>query len=144
MKYLLKMILIGCFFYQGLSYADSLHRHPNAIQDKKGNPPNAKFFDNCQIEICNNSFHDVIVTGVFDDGLSLFPFTIYSHESPQYISLFYNGYCHNGMFLEMSSDSGNFYYYSYVFHDTSIQIYPYLRERLQAKIVKSKNAKSIE
>ncbi len=80
----------------------------------------------CQIEIINQSYDDVRVFGVFDDGVSLEPFNVYSYESPHYISLYYYGYCHDGMDLYIDSFSGAHVYSGYVRRYSTIRVVPSL------------------
>jgi hypothetical protein len=78
----------------------------------------------CEIEIINNSYDDVRVYGVFDDGIALEPFNVYSYESPHYISLYYYGYCHNGMDLYVDTFYGAHVYAGYVSRYSTIRIVP--------------------
>ena len=80
----------------------------------------------CEIEIINHSYSDVRVFGVFDDGVSLEPFNIYSYESPHYISLFYYGYCHDGMDLYIDTFNGSHVYSGYVRRYSTIRVVPSL------------------
>lgn len=67
----------------------------------------------CQIEIVNHSNYVIRVFGVFDDGEELRTFRMYPHEYPHYISLFYYGYCHYGMNLDIETLSGYRIYSGY-------------------------------
>lgn len=78
----------------------------------------------CEIEIINHSYDDVRVYGVFDDGIALQPFTVYSYESPHYISLYYYGYCHDGMDLYIDTTYGAHVYSGYVRRYSTIRVVP--------------------
>lgn len=93
-----------------LTHATNQHVYPKA--DAVG--PSAQWAGSCEIEIINNSFSDVRVFGIFDDGMPLEPFNVYSFEQPHYISLFYNGYCHRGMELDIDTFSGRHIFGDYV------------------------------
>lgn len=78
----------------------------------------------CEIEIINSSYDDVRVYGVFDDGIALEPFSIYSYESPHYISLYYYGYCHDGMDIYIDTFYGAHVYAGYVRRYSTIRVVP--------------------
>lgn len=89
----------------------------------------------CEIEIINHSYNDVRVYGVFDDGVPLQPFTVYSFESPHYISLYYYGYCHDGMNLYVDTMYGSSVFSGYVSRYSTLRIVPSLfGAKLQAKV----------
>lgn len=93
---------------------------------------NASYPGYCEIEIANNSFDNVRVYGVFDDGTSLSPFNIYTFESPYYISLYYYGYCHAGMYLYIDTFSGYRIYAGYTETGTTLRV-SYLANKLKAE-----------
>ena len=106
-------------------FAANQHLHPKSNDASFATSPTSVAFPGyCEIEIVNRSFDDVRVYGVFDDGLSMDPFNVYSFESPHYISLFYYGYCHDGMDLYMDSFSGYTIFSGYVPRFTTIRIVP--------------------
>lgn len=89
----------------------------------------------CEIEIINHSYDDVRVYGVYDDGVGLAPFTIYSYESPHYISLYYYGYCHSGMDIYIDTLYGAHVFSGYVPRYTTIRIVPSMfGGKLEAKV----------
>jgi hypothetical protein len=89
----------------------------------------------CEIEIINHSYDDVRVYGVYDDGVALNPFTVYSYESPHYISLYYYGYCHSGMDLYIDTLYGAHVYSGYVSRYSTIRIVPSMfGGKLEAKV----------
>ncbi len=111
-------------------FADNQHRHSEA------NPPenspavkNVSWLGFCEIEIINRSYEDVRVYGVFDDGVPLEPFMIYSFEYPHYISLNFYGYCHYGMDLYIETWDGYLLYAGYTPRRRSIRILPYLNHQ---------------
>lgn len=134
-----KKAILGCALalFSSVYAADNHHVYPN---DKSLNTPaqsvQAKYAGFCEIEIINNSFDDVRVSGVFDDGIPLIPFSIYSFEGPHYISLFYYGYCHYGMNLFIDSYSGYNIYSAFTPRETTIRIYPYLKNKVKAELIK--------
>ena len=93
----------------------------------------------CEIEIINRSYDDVRVSGVFDDGLGLVPFYAYSFGYPEYISLYYYGYCHDGMDLYIDTYYGRPVFSGYVSRWTTIRIVPeYSGSKELKAIVQSK------
>ena len=106
----LNALFLGCMLGFSSVHAANQHLHPQA------NPvgPTAQWAGSCEIEIINRSFSDVRVFGIFDDGVPLEPFNVYSFEPPQYIPLFYDGYCHRGMELDIDTLSGRHLFAGYV------------------------------
>lgn len=97
-------------------------------------PLKASFPGYCEIEVINNSFDDIRVFGVYDDGATMIPFNMYSFESPYYIPLYYYGYCHAGMNLYINTFSGYPIYAGYTERGTTIRVVPYLANQLKAEI----------
>ena len=87
----LKSLIFGlCISLCSSVFASNQHTHPQANNsDNKTTEKSAAWADYCEVEVINNSFSDLRVYGVFDDGSSLIPFTVYSFGAPQYISLYY-------------------------------------------------------
>lgn len=115
------------------AFAANLHLHPKAdITDKKSIEKNMNYPGFCQIELINDSFTDVRVFGSFDDGSTL-DFNIYRYEYPHYISLFYNFYCHSGMYISIQSP---FYtvYSGWTNVGSTIRIVPYLQNKAKVQI----------
>ena len=136
----LKATILGCALTL-FSTAYSAGNHHVYPQDKSLSSTvqpavQAKYAGFCEIEIINNSFDDVRVSGVFDDGIPLIPFSIYSFEGPHYISLFYYGYCHYGMNLFIDTYSGYNIYSAYTPRETTVRIYPYLKNKVKAELLK--------
>ena len=97
------LLFIVCFSFITNIFAANLHLHPKAAnEDKKTIQKGITYPGYCQIELINQSYTDVRVFGTFDDG-STIDFDMYRYESPHYISLYYNFYCHNGMYLTIQS-----------------------------------------
>lgn len=85
-------------------YAANVHIHPQASDtDKKVlstqgvNSKNA-----CEIAIENNSSAAVHVSGIFDDNTRLDDFYV-NPGYRDFIDLYYYGYCHASMYLEIQS-----------------------------------------
>ncbi len=135
-----KKTLIGCMLALFSSaYADNHHIHPqqgNTSSENQMPSLQAKYAGFCEIEIINQSYDDIRVNGVFDDGMPIEPFTIYSYESPHYISLYYYGYCHYGMNLYIDSFYGYNLYSGFTTRESTIRIVPYLKNKAKAVIVK--------
>lgn len=114
------MKLIGLFFGCALclsasAFAINQHSHPQVKNiDIQSVNASVACADDCEIEIINQSYNDVRVFGVFDDGSELDPFNIYSFEAPHYISLYYDGYCHRGMDLDIDTFRGYHMFGNYV------------------------------
>lgn|SRR3990167_886978 len=139
--FVLISLLVGSF---SSLWAANQHVHANAARDNTSvdqsfsGAKKLEWPGYCQIEIINHSYDDVRVFGVFDDGVSLEPFSIYSHESPHYISLFYYGYCHDGMDLYIDSFSGAHVYSGYVRRYSTIRVVPSYDARQLSAMVQSK------
>lgn len=115
-------ILSSVLFFSPSSFATNHHFHANDKLEEKPKSSAITFPGYCEIEIVNRSFDNVRVYGVFDDGLSMDPFNVYSFELPHYIPLFYYGYCHDGMDLYIDSFSGYPIFSGYVPRATTIRI----------------------
>lgn len=137
----IRSLFLGfCFSLCASAFAANQHMHPQSAaeplnaQTKSALPKDAKWPGYCEIEIINNSFDDVRVYGVFDDGASLEPFNVYSFGAAQYISLYYYGYCHAGMDLYIDTFSGYHVYAGYTTRRSTIRVVPYLGNQLKAEI----------
>ena len=132
----LRSLLVGfCISLCSTVFAANQHLHPQATHsDKNPAGKTVAWPGACEIEIINNSYDDVRVYGVFDDGISLVPFTVYSYEAPRYISLYYYGYCHAGMNLYIDTWAGYHVYSGYTPRQTSIRVVPYLANQVKAEV----------
>jgi hypothetical protein len=127
MKLKFLLFLVGFSLVTNV-FAVNLHINPKADgEDKKSIAKSVTYPGYCQIEIINDSFTDVSVLGTFDDGSSI-GFDIYRFESPHYISLFYNFYCHSQMYITIQSP---FYtlYSGWTNVNSTIRILPYLKKQ---------------
>lgn len=127
------LVLVFLFSLFTHAFAANLHLHPKADNaDKKSIEKNMNYPGFCQIELINDSFTDVRVFGSFDDGSTL-DFNIYRYEYPHYISLFYNFYCHSGMYISIQSP---FYtvYSGWTNVGSTIRIVPYLQNKAKVHI----------
>lgn len=125
------LLFVVCFSLFTNVFAANLHMHPKADSaDKKSIEKGITYPGYCQIEIINDSFTDVRVFGTFDDG-SMVDFDIYRFESPHYISLFYNYYCHNSMYITIQSPYYTLYS-GWTDVNSTIHVVPYLNK--QAKV----------
>lgn len=109
------LVLIGFLSCFTSLYAENQHLHPQQ---------QVAFPGPCEIEIINRSYSDVRVNGIFDDGVSLVPFNVYSFGYPQYISLYYYGYCHDGMNLYIETYYGTPVFSGYVPRFTTLRLVP--------------------
>jgi hypothetical protein len=134
----LKSLLFGlCLSLVGHSFAANQHVHPKANEVDNSNKASvaaksAMSPGYCEIEIQNVSAYPVTVTGRFDDGFALDPFTIYPYEISHYISLHYYGYCHNSMLINLTNQYGTFYSY-WTTPGTTLYIQPYMTNNLSGK-----------
>ena len=138
-----KPFVLGCLLAAfSSSYANNHHEHPHSKDVPQTDTSTlqkvqADYAGFCEIEIINSSFDDLRVRGVFDDGYPLWPFIIYSYESPHYISLFYDGYCHYGMDLYIETYYEGYPIYSgYTYRKSTVYVSPYLREKVKAEVVR--------
>ena len=134
----LRSIILGiCVGLCSSVFAANQHLHPQASDsDNKSTEKNVGYPGYCEIEVINNSFDNVTVYGIFDDGVSMDPFNVYSFESSHYISLYYYGYCHAGMNLYIDTFSGYHVYSGYTYTRSTVRVVPYLVNQLKAVIVK--------
>lgn len=117
------------------AFANTPHLHPEANKDTaSANTPNLKVPGFCEIEVVNNSFDDVTVYGLFDDGAPLRPFTVYAYEMPHYISLYYYGYCHAGMQIAVDTRDGFPIYSRYTLTNSTVYIVPYLAKQPKIEV----------
>ncbi|WP_298627142.1 hypothetical protein [uncultured Legionella sp.] len=124
----LKSLLVIVFFSLFTNvFAANVHLNSNASnEDKQSIQKGVTYPGYCQIEIINQSFTDVRVFGTFDDGTTV-DFNIYRYESPHYISLFYNFYCHNGMYITIQSPYYTIYS-GWTDVNSTIRVVPYLKQ----------------
>lgn len=127
------LVLMCCVAFAGSSFAANQHLHPKvdpSVSNTAAKKAMAPGY--CEIEIINDSYDDVSVHGVFDDGSSI-DFGIYRYEAPHYISLDYYGYCHPNMYLEIYTP---FYkiYSGFTRVNSTVRIVPYLKDQAKASI----------
>lgn len=132
----LKSLLFSlCLSMLSSAYATNQHIHPNdGPVEKSPTDKNFTWPGYCEIEIINRSYQDVYVYGEFDDGYRLDPFVIYSFEGPHYISLYYYGYCHSGMYLYISTEQGYLLYSGYAQRRSSIRVVPYYANQMKVEV----------
>lgn len=130
------LVFLCCLGLIGHVFGDTRHSHPKADLAPSASTAvkNKRYPGYCEIEIINNSFDDVTVYGTFDDGSNLQPFNIYAFESPHYVSLFYYGYCHRDMWLDIVTYNGYQVYSGFTRPDTTVRIVPYLAKQVKAEI----------
>ena len=121
-----KSWIVGlCLSLCSTVFAGDRHLHPQANNsDDTSSKKNISLPGYCEIEVINRSYDNVKVYGVYNDGLTMEPFNVYSFERPHYISLFYYGYCHLGMNLDIVTWSGYHKYSDYTEIGTTVQILP--------------------
>lgn len=120
------LLFVICLSLFGTVFAANVHLNPNVdAADKKSIAKEMMYPGYCQIELINESFTDVYVTGTFDDG-AMIDFSIYRYEAPHYINLFYYFYCHSGMYLTVQSPYG-VVYSGWTSVDSTVRIVPYLK-----------------
>lgn len=103
------LLFFLCMGLMSLSFAVQLHVNPKANQaSQKSISEELTYPGYCQIEIINDSTMDLWVSGTYDDG-SYIGFDVYRFDAPHYISLYYDAYCHRGMYLTIQSPYGLIY-----------------------------------
>lgn len=136
LKALLFVTCVGLF---STAFADN-HRysHPKATSSdiKAATKSLAPGF--CEIELINQSYDDVRISGIYDDGSYMVPFTLENYYSPYnraYIDLFYYGYCHDGMTLYVDQFDGYRIYKGYTRVNTTLRVIPpYLANKMRVEI----------
>ena len=138
-----------CFILtQPLFAAEELNRHHYPVAEKSETKSltkdgKTKYFG-CDIEIINDSYSSVVVSGYYDDRLPLIPFRIYSFEFSHYIDMFYSGYCHAWMYLTIETFDGYPIFSNYVYTGSTIHIVPWLYNAIKANVEnKRKNPANI-
>lgn len=127
------LLFLVCFSLCTQVIGANLHLNPKANnEDKKSIAKNVSYPGYCQIEIINDSFVDVNVYGTFDDGSSI-SFNIYRYEAPHYISLFYDFYCHNDMYITIQSRY-QMIYSGWTEVNSTIRLVPFLNQQVKAKL----------
>lgn len=117
-KFALSILLFG---FASLLFAGNYHSHP-APQNQQQDAGEKRTPGYCEVEIINNSYDIMKVFATFDD-LSGTQFDIYPFEAPHTISLYYYGYCHSNVYLEVLAP----YYRAYAGYlpvDHTLTIYP--------------------
>lgn len=143
----LKSLLLACCFCLSMSafaentqsHAGAYHLYPGSEQEKTSatDKGSVKMPGFCEIEIVNNSARAISVYGVYEDGVRLPPFAIFAYEYPQYISLYYNGYCHNGMDIYIDSYYFGYHLYAaYTYAGTSLYVNPFQKDQQKVEIRK--------
>lgn len=122
-------IILCCLF--SVSFATTQHQHPAIDQNGKVNA-GVTSPGYCEIELINLTNNYVTVTGVFDDNFSLIPFTMLPYDAPHKISLYYYGYCHNGMYLDLRVNGG-LIYSKYTVVNTTLRVVSYAN-KLKAEV----------
>jgi len=122
------LLFLGCLSLSTALFAAENH-HVYPVADGTDTQPTAngvKWPGYCEIEVINDSYTNVRVYGMFDDGTMLPPFNIYTYEYPHYISLFYYGYCHAGMEIYIDTLGGYRVYAGYTPTNSSLHLIPYM------------------
>jgi hypothetical protein len=134
----LRSLLVGlCVSLCSTVFAANHHFHPQATNsDKKTAEKTVGWADACEIEVINESHADILVTGTFEDGTSLAPFTIYAYEYlPSYIDLFYYDFCHSGMYVHIVTLRNGYPIYSrYTHAGRTIHVFSPYADQLKAEV----------
>ncbi|MGQ3890538.1 hypothetical protein [Legionella sp. CNM-4043-24] len=136
----IKSVLFACCLgLLGTAVAGNRHIHPKAdvapasvSAEQSGKSAMAPGY--CEIELINDSRDHVTVYGQFDDGSTMSPFNMYTWEAPHYISLYFYGYCHRDMYLDIVTFSGYHIYSGYTRPGSTVRIVPYLTNQVKAQI----------
>lgn len=130
------LLLVGCFSLASNLFAANVHKHPQA-EAQTAKPSEKKLMSPgyCEIEIINRSFTDVSVYGTFDDN-SPVDFDVYRGDGPHYISLYYYGYCHQDMYLEIYPLHNHSYpiYSGITAVNSTVLIDTYLKNQAKASV----------
>lgn len=102
-------------------------KHAKAAESALKSDKNISF-GGCEVEIINDSFSNVTVYGRYDDGIPLVPFNVYSYEFSHYIDLYYNGYCHSGIYLSIVTFSGSTIFSAWVYTGSTLHVVPMLSQ----------------
>jgi hypothetical protein len=119
----------------------SHHRYPGTKESTQSLSPSVKEgkpgFYSCDVEVVNDSFSNITVYGRYDDGVPLIPFNVYSYEYSHYVDLFYNGYCHSGVYLSVVTFSGYAIFSGYVFAGSTLHVVPSIAGKMKVEIKKA-------
>jgi hypothetical protein len=105
MKKIFLSVISGLILSLSCNASSNLHFNPKSTETNSKKIA-LKGTSACLIKITNDSEHNILVSGRFDDGNYLTPFVIYAYEDPQYISLFYYSICHGVMDVRIETSSG--------------------------------------
>lgn len=131
----LNAVVLGCMMgFSSALIAAPQHMHTQKADSKLTSSYAPTWANDCEIEIINRSYVDVRVSGMFDDGESLRPFITYSFGVPEYITLYYDGYCHDGMELDIDSVYGRHIYAGYVRGGQTVTIRPSFMNQVKAEL----------
>ncbi len=139
------VVLVFALFNPAFAEALNHHGYSQIPTQSSNLAPNAtdvkpKIFGNCFIEIVNDSFSNVTIYGRFpDEGVPLIPFDVYSYEYSHWIDMFYNGYCHSGMYLSIVTFTGYNIFSGYIFTGSTIHIIPSLKNHFKVEIKKAES-----
>lgn len=96
-----------CSLSVGFAQNHDVHQNAKELNSSNANVTSPGI---CDIEIINDSFDDIRVYGRFDDFTYLNTFTMPHWGTPQYVSLFYSGFCHPGMDFYIETIEGKHKY----------------------------------
>jgi hypothetical protein len=130
------MVLSALMALASFSYAANQHLHPQASQadQQKMTSKGLTYPGYCEIEVINSSYHDLVVSGQFDDWSYLDTFRIYAGDAPHYIDLFYHGYCHSGMNLNVQTLDGYYVYSQYTRTGETVRLVPGYLKGIKAEV----------
>lgn len=117
-------------------YAANVHTHPKTdTTDKNAVAKGLTYPGYCQIEIINDSFSDVHVSGTYDDNAPV-DFYVYRYEAPHYINMFYYGYCHSSMYLTIQSVQWPYQtlYSNWTSVDSTVRLVSFLNKEVKAEV----------
>lgn len=128
------LLFVLCFSLVSSAFATNIHTNTKA-ENPNQKAANSKAYPGyCEIEIINDSYYNVNVYGTFDDGAET-AFRIYRYERPHYISLYYYGYCHDGMYLTITTPYSTVYS-DWTYTNSTIRIVPYLTKQSKAEVAR--------
>ena len=108
------LLLLSCLCFLPASFAGNIHFNPQITETEKQSIANQLGAPGpCQIEIINNSSYDLMVYGRFDNDVYLIPFLMKYWGASQYVSLYYNNFCHLGMDFYIETTDGKVKYNGY-------------------------------
>lgn len=131
LKFIIAFCLMALFNF---AFAATQHAHSQKDSSVvKKTVKSISWPGSCGIEIINRSYEPVQVYGQFDDGEGL-SFSILPYDPSHFISLYYYGYCHYDMYINITTFNGYPVFSGYPRVGSTIEIVSMFNKQLSVKL----------